>query len=104
MPTYYGDADIPALLADFGRPVVLAGAPNLKLGLIDFVGKDVLQSMNVSGIAGTTVTVSVQTSALPSPLPMRTAITVDGAAMFIRDRLQEGDGALTHLFCSSSLS
>jgi hypothetical protein len=104
MPSIYGDSDIPALLADMGVAVVLAGAPNLKLGLVNYVGRDVLQSMNVTGIAGTTIMVSVQSSVLPSPLAMRTPISVDGASWYIRDKLLAGDGGLTHLFLSDSLS
>lgn len=97
---FYGDADIPFLLeTDFGVAVVLAGAPNLKAGIVDYVGKDVLVSQGVSGISATDIVISVQTSALPVPLPNRTPITVDGQAMRIRDSQPYGDGAMTHLLC-----
>jgi hypothetical protein len=98
---FYGDADIPFLLgADFGVAVVLAGAAENPIpGIVDYVGKDVLVSQGISGVSGTDIIVTVQTSKLPASLPNRTAVTVDGKAMRIRDSQQQGDGALTHLIC-----
>lgn len=93
---FFGDSDIPALLADFGVPVVM-GATQV-LGIVDYVGKDVLVSQGVSGVSGTDIVVAVQTSAWPK-VPNRTALTVDGVAMRLRDQQQVGDGALTHLIC-----
>lgn len=99
---YFRDADVTALFQDAvarGLAVaVVIGATQLS-GIVDWVGRDVLASLNVAGVSATTITVTVQTSALPSPLPNKTALTVAGQAMVLRDRLQEGDGALTHLFC-----
>lgn len=100
---FYGDADIPFLLGtDFGVAVVIASNPELP-GIVDYVGKDVLQSQGVSGISATDIVVSVQTSALPGyPVPLRnktTLLTVDGVACRLRDSVQQGDGALTHLVC-----
>jgi hypothetical protein len=98
---FYGDADIPFLLgADFGVAVVLAGASSNPIpGIVDYVGKDVLVSQGMSGVSATDIVVTVQTSALPPTLPNRTALTVDGKAMRIRDSQPQGDGALTHLIC-----
>lgn len=96
---FYGDADIPFLLGtDFGVAVVIGGNPTIP-GIKDLVGKDVIQSQGVSGVSATDIIVSVQTSALPAHLKNKTTLTVDGVAMRLRDRLQEGDGALTHLVC-----
>jgi hypothetical protein len=97
MPTFFRDSDIPALMLDFGVPVVI-GSAHLN-GIVDYVGKDVLQSMNIAGISGTTITVTCQTSALPSPLRNQSTLTVDGQSMILRDSVQEGDGAITHLLC-----
>jgi hypothetical protein len=93
---YFGDDDIPFLLAEVGVPVVIAGA-TFK-GIVDYVGKDALGFSSVSGVSGTEITVSVQTSALPV-VPNRTALTVDGQSMRLRDQQQVGDGAITHLIC-----
>jgi hypothetical protein len=95
---FYGDADIPFLLSeDFGVAVVI-GATHLP-GIVDYMGRDVLQSLGVAGVSGTDIVVSVQTSALPTPLHNRAALTVDGKAMRLRDQQQQGDGAITHLIC-----
>lgn len=93
---FFGDSDIPTLLADFGVPVVIGG--KTQLGIVDYVGKDVLLSQGVSGVSGTDIVVSVQTSALPK-VPNRAPLTVDGVAMRLRDQQQTGDGAITHLIC-----
>jgi hypothetical protein len=98
---YFGDADIAFLLGnDFGVAVVVNGVtiPGIK----DEVGKDQLLSQGISGVSGTDISVTVQTSALRAAqpnLPNRTAITVDGVAMRLRDQNPLGDGALTHLLC-----
>ena len=94
---FYGDADIPFLLgADFGVTVVIASVTIP--GIVDNVGKDSLVSQSVSGVSGTEITVTVQTSALPK-VPNRTLLTVDGRNMRLRDSNPEGDGALTKLLC-----
>ena len=100
MPTYFQDSDITLMLNDIGVPVVI-GTTNLK-GLVNYVGRDVLQQLNIIGISATTITVTVQTSALPSSLPNRTALVVEGQNMRLRDSVQEDDGALTHLLCERS--
>lgn len=100
--SYFEDQDIPSLFADLGVPVVIspAGAPSVTtVGIPDFVGRDALNPMGAAGVSAVTITVTVQTSQLPPDLPNATPLTVDGVAMKIRDRLPEGDGALTHLLC-----
>lgn len=98
---FYADADIPLLLADFGVAVIVGSTP--LLGIVDYVGKDVLAAGGISGISGTDILVTMQTSALPGyPTPLRnksTLVTVDGVACRLRDSQQVGDGALTHLIC-----
>ena len=94
----YGDADIPFLLGeDFGVAVVCNGVTTV--GIKDQVGKDSLLSSGVSGVSGTEITVTVQTSAFPT-VPNRTAITVDGSPFFIRDQQLEGDGGTMKILCS----
>jgi len=104
MPTYFGDNDITTIFQDaksrgLGVNVSIAGGAPI-VGMVDYVGRDVLQSLNIAGISGVTITVTVQTSALPSPpLRNRTTLTVDGQNMILRDSQLDGDGALTHLLC-----
>jgi hypothetical protein len=93
---FYADADIPFLMGDFGVSVVIDGVT--LLGIVDNVGKDSLVSQSVSGVSGTEITVTVQTSALPK-VPNRTLLVVDGKNMRLRDSNPEGDGALTKLLC-----
>jgi hypothetical protein len=100
---FYGDADIPFLLGtDFGVAVVI-GAGDPLPGIVDYIGKDVLQSQGVSGISATDIVVSMQTSALPGyPVPLRnksTLLTVDDVPCRVRDSVQQGDGGLTHVIC-----
>ena len=97
MTTFFRDSDIPTLMQDFGVPVVI-GAVTTK-GIVDYVGRDALPANSIAGVSGTIITVSVQTSILPTPLPNKTACTVDGVPYKIRDQVQLGDGALTHLIC-----
>ncbi|SRR5579863_2469496 len=105
MTTFFEEADTAAIFADaltrgLGVAVVI-GSSNL-VGIVDYVGKDVLASMGVASVSGRTITVSIQTSTLPSPLPNRsTTLTVDGVSYRLRDSLQQGDGALTHLLCEA---
>lgn len=97
MPTFFADGDIAVMLADIGRPVVIAG--HTIKGLIDIVSRDVLLSMGIAGISATVTSVTVQTSSLPSGTHNTEAITVDGISLKIRDMQQTGDGALTHILC-----
>ncbi len=98
---FYGDADIPLLMADFGVAVAIAGfSPSIPLiGIVDYEGKDVLVSQGTGGVSGTDITVHIQTSTLPPNLRNKTLITVDGKAMRIRDQNQVGDGAITKILC-----
>jgi hypothetical protein len=98
----YGDADLPYLLGeDFGVVVVCAGVTTV--GIKDQVGKDSLLSSGISGVSGTEISITVQTSVWPV-VPNRTPLTVDGAAMFIRDQQLEGDGGTMKILCSVTRS
>jgi len=98
---FYADTDIPFMMGDFGVSVVCSGVTTL--GIVDNVGKDSIVSQSVSGVSGKEITVTVQTSAFPAVLN-REPIVVDGQLFFIRDQNQEGDGALTKIFCSTKRS
>jgi hypothetical protein len=103
MPTYFRDADIDLIMADgkaegLAVDVSINGGSTIP-GIVDYVGRDVLQSMNVAGISGVSIAVWVQTSKLTLPLRNRTPLTVEGQNMILRDSNPEGDGALTVLAC-----
>lgn len=101
--TWNLETDLKAVMADLaaigaaGVPIVI-GATTL-LGVVEYVGRDVLATMNVGGISGRVITVTVQTSQLPAGLKNRTALTVDGQPMRLRDSQLEGDGSITRLLC-----
>ena len=97
-PSYYMDSDIPFLLKETGVWIELPGAPRFK-GIVDYVGKEQLQTLQIAGITGTVISALVQTSALPANLKNKTPLNVDGQAMILRDSNPEGDGAVTVLFC-----
>jgi hypothetical protein len=95
------DCDIPFLLKETGKWIEIAGSPRFK-GIIDIVGKDQLQTLQISGVSGTVKSVFCQTTALPAGLKNRTALIVDGDPMMLRDSQPEGDGAITVLYCSDA--
>lgn len=95
MSSVFRDQDIAPLFADFGVPVII-GTMRMR-GIVDYVPKDQLQTMQIAGVSGTAITVTVQTSKLPSGLRNKAALTVDGDPMILRDSQTEGDGGLTHL-------
>ncbi len=65
MTTFFADADIPAMLADFGVPVVFDGVSGQK-GVVDYVDAVTLQQNGIAGVTNKAITVMLQTSAFPS--------------------------------------
>lgn len=99
MPTFFGDDDLASIMEDEGGfAVAVVFGSNEGRGIADYVSKDVLQSMGMSGISATVITVDIQTSAFPG-LAVSSLITVDGVNYKVRDRSQVGDGAETHILC-----
>lgn len=103
MPTYFQDADIPALMQDFGVSVTLDSVT--ALGVVDYVDTAVLRELGIAGVINKAIKVVLQTSQFPSLAASNAVgkpITVDGVNYKVQSRLQESDGALTHLICASS--
>jgi hypothetical protein len=104
--TFFGDADLNAVMADalaIGAAVpVVIGSNDPIPGFLDEEGRNVLLSGGIGGASGTEIVISVQTNALPASLPNRTALTVDGRAMRLRDSQPHDDGALTRLICETT--
>lgn len=103
MTTFFNDADIPSMLADFGVPVVFNGVSGHK-GIVDYVDGVTLKENGISGVVNKAITVQVQTSAFPALLANNAIglpITVDGVNYTVRQRLQLTDGATTHLLCTN---
>lgn len=86
--------DLDVYLADFGVSVTFAGAPAGTLGIYDahtegFVGDEARALVNAEDH---TVLLKTTVAAL---LTQRLAITVDGAAFKVREKLKLADGAFT---------
>lgn len=96
MTTFYRNADIPAMLADFGVPVTIGAAT--ANGIVDYVDAVTLQQNGITGVIGKTITVMVQTSVFPA-VKVGDSLTVDGVPYKVRLREQQTDGAITHLLC-----
>jgi hypothetical protein len=94
--TFFGDSDIPAMLADMGVPVTV-GAVTAK-GLVNLAGQDVFQG-DMAPVKGKVVVMTVQTSAFPG-IKSGDPVTVDGTTWTIRSVQPAGlDGALTQIAC-----
>jgi hypothetical protein len=91
----FGDADIPALLVDFGIPVIV-GAVSGNKGILDEADQILVQDASRGEVVVLATTLTVQTSAFPS-VKIGDAVSAGGKNFTVRERLREGDGALTKL-------
>lgn len=96
---YYREAEIPALLRDFGVDVTL-GASTVR-GVVDQTDEGTLQGSGPAAMIEESIVVTVQTGSLPG-LAVGSSITVGGDAYVVRDRRKIGDGALTALYCEAA--
>lgn len=99
MTTYFNDAEIPMMLKDFGVSVHFDSI-NTELCLVDYVDIVALRQNGMQGVINKAITVQLQTSKFPSLVSndaVGKPIVVDGVAYTIRERLQQSDGAMTHL-------
>jgi hypothetical protein len=99
---FYADSDIPAMLADFGVAVVFDGVT--AKGIVDYVDAVTLQQNGIAGVTNKAITVMLQTTVFPSLIAnnaINKPITVDGVPYTVRERLQQSDGAITHLLCTN---
>lgn len=96
--TFYRDADIPAMLTDFGVPVTVGAASGQ--AIVDYVDAVTLQQNGIAGVINKAITVMLQTSAFPTA-KVGDSVTIDGVPYTVRERLQQTDGAITHLLCTN---
>lgn len=98
MPFFYGETDIPTMLAEFGADVTI-GAETTK-GLIDIDGAQMVRSETY--VRGKNVVAIVKTGSL-SGLAVDATIVVDGVTYKVRDHEPADiDGALTQILCALS--
>lgn len=99
---FYEDSDIPSMITDFGVVVVFDGVT--AKGIVDYVDAVTLEQNGITGVVNKSITVMLQTSAFPSLVANNAigkTITADGVTYTVRQRLQQTDGAITHLLCTN---
>lgn len=104
MTTFFNNADIAGMIKDAGGVPVTFGGISGQLGLVDYSDAVTFQQNGIAGVINKAITVTLQTSAFPALVAMNAVgqqITVDGVSYTIRQRLQQTDGALTHLMCTN---
>lgn len=90
----FGDADIPALMADMGIAITVGGVAGI--GLLDEADQIVVQDVNRGEVVATATTLTIQTSAFPAA-KIDDAVVANGKNFKVRERLRESDGGLTKL-------
>lgn len=91
------DADIAAMLSDFGQPIASGGRQ--AKGLVDSADEALMQN-GPSPFIGRSTTVTFRTSDLGAA--EGDEITVNGVRYFIREKLQLEDGLLTRALCAKA--
>jgi hypothetical protein len=90
----FGDADIPALMADMGIAITVGGVAGI--GLLDEADQIIVQDVNRGEVVATATTITIQTSAFPAA-KIDDAVVANGKNFKVRERLRESDGGLTKL-------
>jgi hypothetical protein len=92
---YFGDSDIPTMMAEFGVPITIGGVSGV--GIPDRKG-EVFPTTDGPDLGGGVVMqitqIWIQTTAFPD-CKVDDPIVFDGETYSVRDRLPSGDGALT---------
>jgi len=90
----FGDADLPAMMADFGVPVTVGTVAGL--GILNEADEILVQDATRGGVTVLMTTVTVQTTKFPT-MKIGDAVVAGSVSFTIRERLRVGDGALTKL-------
>jgi hypothetical protein len=90
----FGDADIPALMADMGIAVTVGGVAGI--GLLDEADQILVQDQNRGEVVATATTLTIQSSAFPNAA-IGQAVVIGSKNFTVRERLRESDGGLTKL-------
>jgi hypothetical protein len=98
MTIAFRDGDVAALFADMGVPVTIGGTPGL--GLVDENDQIVVSNAGRGEVVGGVHTVTVQTSQFPA-ITNGMPIIVDSVTYSVRQKLKEGDAALTKILLGS---
>jgi hypothetical protein len=95
----FGDADIPALLADMGIAVTIGGVGGS--GLLDESDEVLVQDQTRGAVVMMMTTLTVQTSAFPA-VAIDAAVVIGARNFTVRERLRLGDGGLTKLLLGTA--
>lgn len=96
MTIVFRDADVEFLFADMGVPVSINGVPGI--GLVDENDQIVVSNNGRGEVIAGVHTVVVQTSKFPTNgIRNGMQIIVDGIVASVRQKLKEGDAALTKI-------
>jgi hypothetical protein len=94
----FRDGDVAALFKDMGVPITINGTPGL--GLVDENDQIVVTNAGRGEVVGGVHTVTIQTSKFPA-ITNGMPIVVDGVTYSVRQKLKEGDAALTKILLGS---
>lgn len=100
MAPFYGEDDIPTMLAEFGVDVSWNdGTKTIATkGLYDVVDEALLESLGGSPVVGQMIGIRVLTGIWPG-IKVNAILLVGTQSHTVRDIRQEGDGAITHFIC-----
>lgn len=87
---------IDVMLRDFGVPVV-AGARTVR-GIVDSFDEQILATGGPANMAGRQIVLLARTADLP--IPIGSALTIDGQPHVLREKYQLADGVMTNFICS----
>jgi hypothetical protein len=91
---YFGDSDIPALFADFGLPVTIGDVTGVGIADLKDEALETSDGPNRGIVVLPFSKVVVQTNQFPD-CKIGDAVLWQGNSYTVRERLREGDGALT---------
>lgn len=95
----FGDADIPALMADMAVAITVGGVAGV--GLLDEADQILVHDDQRGEVVATATTLTVQSSAFPNAA-IGQAVVVGAKNFTVRERLRESDGGLTKLLLGST--
>lgn len=94
--SYYNEAEIQAIIDEFGVAVVIAGVTSK--GIVDRIDEELLAGMQTKAM-GRMISVIVKTGTFPG-LVERVQATVEGTVYRVREIMRLDDGALTKFLCA----
>jgi hypothetical protein len=95
----FGDADIPALMADMGIAISVGGVDGI--GLLDESDEVIVQDAARGQVVVMMTTLTVRTTDFPAAA-IDAAVVIGSKNFTVRERLRMGDGGLTKLLLGTA--